>query len=141
MAKHWQKRYRHLVEHDMVKLPALTDQDLYLIDPSAPFNLVPSPSLLIDNLLANIPLPPLIFIEVGLKRKVIDGHKRLRTLRAFFGGDFRLFNMVLHPELEGLHYKTLPLEARKLLHMKSIDIRVLIDPDPQILTAVYTHNN
>ena len=76
-------------------------------------------SSLIESILVGIPIPPVFLCSSRLKGaqvlNVVDGQHRLFAFYRFRKGKFKLTNMQLLREYEGLSFDDLPIEAREEL--------------------------
>ena len=102
----------------------------------------------IESILLGYPLPGIFLVRQSLDKKllVLDGQQRLRTLQAFYSGNymrgtkhaaFRLDNVT--ENLRGLTIETLPADLRRALddtYMQGTIIEV--NNDPHTLSAVYS---
>ena len=120
---------RLVTEHDRIKLPKLVENIKYnpsymMIDPewSSSWDEV-TKSRLIESLLINIPVIPIIIYEKEYKSyEVIDGRERLRTVVDFYSDRLILNGLEVETNLEGCNYSTLPRKAKEQLDRRSLSL-------------------
>jgi len=83
----------------------------------------------IESLLLGFPVPGIFLVQqTDRKLLVLDGQQRLRTLQAFYEGEFRLSGVV--SDFDGLAYRELDEEARRVLDNTFIHATVVkYNPD------------
>ena len=78
-------------------------------------------SKLIESLIMNLPVPPIILAETSYHRyKVIDGRQRLQTVVDFFNNKFALSELDVLTDLNGCTYATLPHKVKDILNHRSL---------------------
>jgi Protein of unknown function DUF262 len=80
-------------------------------------------SRLIESLLINIPVQPIILYEKIYHQlyEVIDGKERLETIKKFFTNHLELIGLEVYPELDGKSYFDLPHKIKDRLSKKRIN--------------------
>jgi hypothetical protein len=88
-------------------------------------------SRLIESLLINIPVPPIILYQIGYNSyEVIDGQQRITTIRDFYDNELKLTGLEIYPELEGRTYNQLPAKIKAGIDHRSISSIALITESP-----------
>jgi hypothetical protein len=129
--------------HERIKLPILA-YDIYYVNPnyttidsnwSSTWDLIKQ-SRLIESLIINIPVPPIILYEVsyGKKYKIVDGRERLKAIADFYNRRLVLNGLELNLGLEGQTCNTLPVIIKSALDLRSLDLTTIfpkkdISPD------------
>ncbi|HAG85685.1 MAG TPA: hypothetical protein DCL61_32250 [Cyanobacteria bacterium UBA12227] len=96
-------------------------------------------SRLIESLLINIPVPPIILYEKDYNSyEVMDGQQRITAIRNFYENRLKLTGLELWPELNGRTYANLPVKIRAGIDRRSISSIVIItestsDPEEALL--------
>ncbi|BAZ12050.1 hypothetical protein NIES4071_38780 [Calothrix sp. NIES-4071] len=73
-------------------------------------------SRLIESILINIPIPPIILFEKTYDSyELIDGKQRILAIRDFYNNKYQLTELEFLSEFEGCTYKQLPIEFRRNL--------------------------
>ncbi|NHC36916.1 DUF262 domain-containing protein [Scytonema millei] len=118
-----------LQRHERIKLPILA-HDIYAnpnyttidTDWSSTWNSVKQ-SRLIESLIVNIPVPPIILYEESYgKYKIIDGRERLKASADFYSNRLALTGLEIELELDGCTCATLPTEIRCKLDRRSLSL-------------------
>lgn len=131
--KHESEKFSLIQQHDRIKLPMLA-YDIYVnpnyatINPdwSSTWDLVKQ-SRLIESLIVNIPVPPIILYEESYgKYKIVDGRERLKAIADFYNRRLVLTGLELEPELDGRTYATLPTETKDILDRRSLYLTTII---------------
>ncbi|WP_204104471.1 MULTISPECIES: DUF262 domain-containing protein [Spirulina sp. CCY15215] len=88
-------------------------------------------SKLIESLIMNIPVPPILLYEKNYNSyEVIDGQQRITAIHSFYHNQFKLESLEVWPELNGRTYQELPKKIRDGLNYHSlVFIIIIIDPD------------
>ena len=137
---------RLVIEHDRIKLPKLVEKIKHNSNAarSADRRLATtrghSPSLMIDSewssswdevtksrliesLLINIPVMPIIVYEKEYNsHEVIDGRERLKTVVDLYSDRLRLTGLEIETNLEKCVYSTLPAQAKDKLNNRSLNL-------------------
>lgn len=78
-------------------------------------------SRLIESLIINIPVPPIVLYEKSYGSYiVIDGKQRLKAIADFYSNKLTLTGLEVETELNGRTYVTLPTLVRAVLDRKSL---------------------
>lgn len=92
-------------------------------------------SRLIESLLINIPVPPIILYETKFNSyEVMDGQQRISAIRDFYENKLKLTGLELWPELNGRTYVNLPGKIKAGIDRRSISSIVIITesaPNPE----------
>ena len=120
---------RFVQEHDRIKLPKLVENIKYnpsymMIDPewSSSWDEV-TKSRLIESLLINIPVVPVVICEKKYKSyEVIDGTERLKTVVDFYSDRLTLTGLEVETDLEGCIYSTLSVKVKEQLNRRSLSL-------------------
>lgn len=84
-------------------------------------------SKLIESFIINIPVPPIFLYERSFNSyEVMDGQQRITAIADFYANRFKLRDLDLWPELNGLSYVELPNKIRAGLDRRSISSIVLL---------------
>ncbi len=133
--KYDSSKFNLLQQHDLIKQPILA-HDIHAnpkytrIDTveSSSWDLVKQ-SRLIESLIVNIPVSPIILYEESYgKYKVIDGKEKLKAIADFYSDKLVLTGLEVKPELDGCTYVTLPIRVKSLLNHRSLSFITII-PD------------
>ena len=77
---------------------------------------IPDESSLIESALLEIPIPPIFLASHKLKGvqvlNVVDGQHRLRAFYRFLTGEYKLTDLSILTDFEGLDVKTLPIDDK-----------------------------
>ena len=127
-AKYESGTNRLLTESDRIKLPKLVENiknnpDYMMIDSdwSSSWNQV-TKSRLIESLLINIPVTPIVVFEKAYKsHEVIDGRERLKTIVDFYSNRLTLTGMEIQTDIEGCTYSTLPARIKFRLNNRGLN--------------------
>ncbi|RUT07082.1 hypothetical protein DSM106972_023430 [Dulcicalothrix desertica PCC 7102] len=121
---------RILNERGRQKLPGFLEAlknrdyiDLELFAQVSNFWDVKKQSRLIESILINITIPPIILFEkrYGYKSyELIDGRQRIIAIRDFYNNKYQLNGLEFLYEFEGCTYRELPIEIRRNLDNHSI---------------------
>jgi hypothetical protein len=85
-------------------------------------------SQLIESLIVNIPIPPVVLYETSLSSyEVMDGQQRINAIRDFYGNKLKLTGLEIYPHLNGCKYNTLPEKIRSSIDRRSIASIVVIN--------------
>jgi uncharacterized protein with ParB-like and HNH nuclease domain len=85
-------------------------------------------SQLIESLIVNIPIPPVVLYETSLSSyEVMDGQQRINAIRDFYSNKFKLTSLEIYPNLNGCTYNTLPEKIRSSIDRRSIASIVVIN--------------
>lgn len=85
-------------------------------------------SQLIESLIVNIPIPPVVLYETSLSSyEVMDGQQRINAIRDFYSNKFKLSGLEIYPSLNGCTYNTLPEKIRSSIDRRSIASIVVIN--------------
>lgn len=85
-------------------------------------------SQLIESLIVNIPIPPIVLYETSLSSyEVMDGQQRINAIRDFYGDKFKLTGLEIYSNLNGCKYSTLPEKIRSSIDRRSIASTVVIN--------------
>ena len=128
-AKYESGTNRLVLEHDTIKLPKLVEK----IKHNLSYMMISSDwtsswdevtrSRLIESLLINIPVTPIIVFEKEYNsHEVIDGRERLKTIVNFYSDRFRLTGLEIETNLEKCVYSTLPAQAKDKLNNRSLNL-------------------
>ena len=128
-AKYESGTNRLILEHDRAKLPKLVENiklnpDYMMIDSdwSSSWDEV-TKSRLIESLLINIPVTPIIVYEKSYNSyEVIDGRERLKTVVDFYSDRLTLTGLEVETDLEEYKYSTLPLRVKDKLNNRSLNL-------------------
>ena len=120
---------RLILEHDRIKLPELVENiksnpNYMTIDSdwSSSWDEV-TKSRLIESLIINIPVMPIILYEKEYKSyEVIDGRERLKTIMDFYSDRLTLTGLEVETNLEGCTYSALPARVKDRLDRRSLDL-------------------
>ncbi len=126
-AKYDSGKNRLVQELDREKLPLLVDRLKYnpnymLIEKSwkSSWDEV-TKSRLIESLIINIPVPPLVVFEKEYNSyEIIDGKERLKTIIDFYSNRLVLTGLEVETYLERHNYSTLPYKVKERLNRKSL---------------------
>ncbi|HEY9780945.1 MAG TPA: DUF262 domain-containing protein [Leptolyngbyaceae cyanobacterium] len=133
--KYESSKNKLLQQHERIKLPRLAENirfnpNYIMIDPeeSSSWDTVKQ-SRLIESLIINIPVPPIVLYSLRYgSHVVIDGKERLRAIADFYSNKLALTGLEVKPELDGCTYVTLPVFFKTLLDRKSLTFITII-PD------------
>lgn len=78
-------------------------------------------SALIESLLVNIPVPPIVLCATAEGLEVVDGQQRLLAIQAFYTGKLKLRDLRLLRELNGCTIHSMPLRSRDKLDFRTIE--------------------
>jgi len=128
-AKYESGTNRLVLEHDRIKLPKLVEKikhnsQYMMIDSnwSSSWDEV-TKSRLIESLLINIPVMPIVLYEKEYNsHEVIDGKKKLKTVVDFYSDRLRLTGLQVETNLEGCKYSTLPVRIKDGLNNRSLNL-------------------
>jgi len=85
-------------------------------------------SQLIESLIVNIPIPPVVLYETSLSSyEVMDGQQRINAIRDFYNNKFKLTGLEIYSSLNGCTYSTLPERIRSSIDRRSIASTVVIN--------------
>lgn len=88
-------------------------------------------SQLIESFLLNVPVPPVYLAEEARGVfAVIDGKQRLTTISQFLNDEFRLTNLELRKDLEGLNFSDLNPVIKGVLNMRPIRAVTILRQTP-----------
>lgn len=126
-------KFSLIQKHERIKLPILA-YDIYVnpnyttIDAGWSFTWDSvKQSRLIESLIINIPVSPIILYEESYgKYKIIDGRERLKAIADFYNRRLVLTGLELEPELDGRTYATLPTAAQSKLDLRSLYITTIL---------------
>jgi uncharacterized protein with ParB-like and HNH nuclease domain len=91
-------------------------------------------SKLIESLIVNIPIPPVVLYETSLSSyEVMDGQQRINAIRDFYSNKFKLTGLEIYTDLNGCHYDTLPSKIRSSIDRRSIASIVVIHESAETL--------
>ncbi len=99
--------------------------------------------MLIDSILRNYDVPKFYWRQTATKPDkydVVDGQQRLRTIWAFFAGEFKLpkdNDPIEGMDIAGCHYTTLPDELRLRFDIYSLDVVILQDTDEEEVREMF----
>ncbi len=86
-----------------------------------------SKSHLIESLIANIPIIPIVLYESNYgEYDVIDGNQRIRAIVDFYNNKFELTGVEFMPELNGYNYQRLPYEVKDGLDKRTLFATIVI---------------
>jgi len=131
--KHESEKFNLIQKHERIKLPILA-YDIYvnpnytIIDASwsSTWDSVKQ-SRLIESLIINIPVPPIILYEESYgKYKIIDGKERLKAIADFYNRRLVLTGLELEPKLDGRTRATLPTAVKSKLDLRSLSITTIL---------------
>ena len=84
-------------------------------------------SYLIESLIANIPIIPIILYESNYNEyDVIDGNQRIRAIVDFYNNKFELTGVEFIPEWNGYKYQGLPSEVKYGLDKRRLFVTIVI---------------
>ena len=120
---------RLILENDRIKLPKLIENirlnpKYMMIDSNwlSSWDEV-TKSRLIESLLINIPVMPIIVFEREYNSyELIDGRERLKTVVDFYNDCFELADLEVETNLAGCKYSTLPAQAKDKLNNRSLNL-------------------
>ena len=100
-------------------------------------------SLLVESILLNVPIPVIYVAEdPDSKWNVVDGLQRLYSLKRFFSNEFRLKNLEVLSELNGLQYSTLNPKAARILRNGILRIILIFkESHPEIKYEIFMRLN
>jgi hypothetical protein len=85
-------------------------------------------SRLIESFIMNVPLPPIFLYEYEYsKYEVMDGLQRLTSIYEFYKNKFALEGLEYWTELNGRHYKDLPIKIKEGIDRRYISSIVLLE--------------
>jgi hypothetical protein len=85
-------------------------------------------SQLIESLIVNIPIPPVVLYETSLSSyEVMDGQQRINAIRDFYSNKLKLSGLEIYPSLNNCTYNTLPEKIRSSIDRRSIASIVVIN--------------
>lgn len=100
-------------------------------------------SLLVESVLLNVPIPVIYVAEdEDGKWVVVDGLQRLNSLRRYFDNEFKLRNLDILEELNGIQFSILNPKAKRLL--KNGILRVIVikaESHPEIKYDIFQRLN
>ena len=128
-AKYESGTNRLVLEHGRIKLPELVENiklnpNYMMIDSewSSSWDEV-TKSRLIESLLINIPVMPIILFENAYHSyEVIDGKERLKTVVDFMRDRLTLTGLEVEIDLEECRYSTLPVRVKDKLNNRSLNL-------------------
>lgn len=96
-------------------------------------------SRLIESILINIPLPPIILFEKNYgSYELIDGKQRIIAIRDFYNNKYQLTGLEFLSEFEGCTYDELPIEFRSNIDNHYISsIALLTNSNFEVEEALY----
>jgi uncharacterized protein with ParB-like and HNH nuclease domain len=101
-------------------------------------------SKLIESFILNVPVPPIYFSEddYGVY-SVIDGKQRLTSIHDFLSDSFRLKNLEVFTELNGLTFSELPSQIKHALSIRPYIriVTLLKQSDPNLKYEVFLRLN
>ncbi len=101
-------------------------------------------SKLIESFILNVPVPPIYFSEdeYGIY-SVIDGKQRLTSIHDFLSDSFRLKNLEVFSELNGLTFSELPNQIKHALSIRPYIriVTLLKQSDPHLKFEVFLRLN
>lgn len=84
-------------------------------------------SQLIESLLANIPIIPIVLYKSNYgEYDVIDGNQRLRAIVDFYDNNFELTGVEFIPKLNGYNYQRFPSEVKDGLDKRRLFVTIVI---------------
>ena len=84
-------------------------------------------SALIESMLLNIPIPPIYLYENAAARyEVMDGQQRLNAIMEFLEDKFRLGNLKILSQLNGLKYSNCSPRVKRALERANVSAIVLL---------------
>ena len=138
-AKYESGKNRLLIENNRIKLPRLVENiksnpNYLMIDSgwSSSWDEA-TKSRLIESLLINIPVMPIIVFEREYNSyELIDGRERLKTVVDFYNDCFELAGLEVETNLTGCKYSTLSTQAKDKLNNRSLNlINCILNNDNQ----------
>lgn len=128
-----ESKFNLLQQHDRIKLPILA-HDIHAnlkyirIDTTQSFNWEGvKQSRLIESLIVNIPVSPIILYEESYEKyKVIDGKERLKAIADFYSNKLALTGLEVETELDGCTLATVPTHVRYTLDRRSLSVITII---------------
>lgn len=101
-------------------------------------------SKLIESFILNVPVPPIYFSEddYGVY-SVIDGKQRLTAIHEFLSGSFKLKNLEVFSDLNGLTFNELPNQIKHALSIRPYIriVTLLKQSDPNLKYEVFIRLN
>lgn len=101
-------------------------------------------SKLIESFILNVPVPPIYFSEddYGVY-SVIDGKQRLTSIHEFLSGSFKLKNLEVFSDLNGLTFHELPNQIKHALSIRPYIriVTLLKQSDPNLKYEVFLRLN
>lgn len=124
--KYGQSNYSLLQEFERIKLPVVYNQICSkarfrtISSRQSPWDIVKQ-SKLIESLIINIPVPPIITYKASEKDSVvIDGRERLKAIHKFYSNQLTLSGLEIRSSLNRSTYNTLPTRIKSLLNCRSL---------------------
>jgi hypothetical protein len=132
-AKYESGKNRLLQQYERIKLPRLAENlrlnPKYMMinsDSQSSWDSVKQ-SRLIESLMINLPVPPIVLYEKNQESYiVIGGKQRLIAIAEFYSNKLALAGLEVEPELNGCTYITLPAKFKDLLARKSLSLITII---------------
>lgn len=131
--KYESSKNKLLQQHERIKLPRLAENirfnpNYIMIDTekSSSWDTVKQ-SRLIESLVINIPVPPIVLYSLRYgSHVVIDGKERLRAIAEFYSNKLALTGLEVRPTLDGCTYATLSTQVRYILDRRSLSLTTII---------------
>jgi Protein of unknown function DUF262 len=91
-------------------------------------------SRLIESLLINIPIPPIVLLDRSNNGyELIDGKQRIITIVNFFANSFLLEGLEFINELNGINWQNLPEKVKHSLNQRYLQTAIILEnPDSEI---------
>lgn len=84
-------------------------------------------SRLIESFIINVPVPPIFLYEYDYSQyEIMDGLQRVSTIIEFFDNKFKLSDLEVWPELDGMGYSDLPREIKLAIDRRYLSAIILL---------------